>query len=109
MTELRQTWMPYALTKVDDSDGGWIVLNRFYKPLGGSSRKHCDYSLVPKESRIARIHRSTVEFLSWKPLDEESESIIFLYDDSCVPTSSAADWKSYSEKLEKLATLKLCL
>jgi hypothetical protein len=109
MTEFRQAWMPYALAKVDDSDGGWIVLNRFYKPLGGSPREHYDYSLVPKESRIACIHRSTAEFLSWKPLDAESEAIIFLYSDSCVPTGSAADWKTYSDKLEKLSSLKLCL
>jgi len=108
MTELRQAWMPYALAKVDDDNGGWIVLNRFYKPLGGSSKKHYDYSAVPIESRIPNIRRDTAEFLSWKPLDEESESIIFLYCDSCVPTSSVHDWNDYSKKLEKLANLQLC-
>lgn len=107
MNDFRGNWMPYALVKIEDDNGGWIPLNRHYKPLGVSSKEWVDYSSVPVECRIKSIKPSTARRLSWKQENHcASESMIFLYNDSCIPTKSKKDWQAYSEKLDILASLK---
>lgn len=107
MNDFRATWMPYALAKVEDDKGGWIALNRHYKPLGFDSRTHANYSTVPLSSRIQTIRESTAKTLSWNGRGiVQRESMIFLYSDCCVPTSSKRDWNSYCEKLSIIASLK---
>lgn len=107
MNDFRATWMPYVIAKVEDDKGGWIALNRHYKPLGISSKEWVDYLSIPVECRIKSIKPSTARRLSWKQENHDtSESMIFLYNDSCVPTSSKHDWKSYCEKIAILASLQ---
>jgi hypothetical protein len=107
MNNFRAIWMPYVIAKVEDDNGGWIALNRHYKPLGLDSRVHVDYSAVPLTSRIKAIRESTVKTLSWNGRGiVQGESMIFLYSDCCVPTSSKRDWNLYCEKLSIIASLK---
>lgn len=107
MNDFRAIWMPYVLAKVEDAKGGWIALNRYYKPLGFDSRVHVDYSTVPTTSRIKTIRANTAKALSWS--DEgavDDGRMIFLYNDGCVPTSSKRDWDAYCVKLSTIASLK---
>lgn len=107
MNDFRAIWMPYVLAKVEDDKGGWIALNRHYKPLGMPSKEWVDYSSVPVECRIKSIKPSTARRLSWKQENHDHDaSMIFLYNDSCVPAKSKKDWQAYSEKLDILASLK---
>lgn len=106
MNDFRATWMPYVLAKVEDDKGGWIALNRHYKPLGLDSRVHADYSAVPLTSRIKLIHESTAKALSWNDTGAVDGKMIFLYNDSCVPTSSKGNWDAYCIKLSTIASLK---
>lgn len=106
MNDFRVIWMPYALAKVEDTNGGWIALNRHYKPLGFDSRVHVDYSTVPATSRIKTIREGTAKALSWNGTGAVDGRMIFLYNDSRVPTSSKGDWDAYCAKLSTIATLK---
>ena len=107
--EYRRIWLPYCVKKMKDNIGGWIVLNRRYKPLGMSLDKWVIYEEVPKAVRIKRItiqaqakldHGSRLGAF-WLPDD-----MIWLYHDGCVPTSSAAHWKAYQTRLFLLSRLK---
>lgn len=107
MNNFRANWLPYVLVKVDDKQGGWIPLNRHYKPLGFDSRVHVDYSTVPSTGRIKAIRSSTAKALSWSGAGAVDDgSMIFLYNDSCTPDTSASNWRRYEEKLSLLASLK---
>jgi hypothetical protein len=107
MNNFRANWLPYVLVKVDDNQGGWIPLNRHYKPLGHGSRAHVDYSTVPVTSRIKVIRSSTAKALSWSGAGAVGDGgMIFLYNDSCTPDASASNWRRYEEKLSLLASLK---
>ena len=107
MNNFRANWLPYALAKVDDEQGGWIPLNRHYKLLGMPSQTWVDYSSVPVECRIKNINPAMAKRLSWKQEGHDaSESMIFLYNDGRVPDVSAGNWQCYEEKLSLLASLK---
>jgi hypothetical protein len=107
MNNFRANWLPYALVKIDDEQGGWIPLNRHYKPLGMPSRTWVDYSSVPVECRIKNISSATAKRLSWKQEGHDvNESMIFLYNDRCIPTGSKKDWLAYSAKLDIISSLK---
>lgn len=103
--EFRSIWLPYCLTKVQDEHGGWIPLNRNYKPLGNSSHDWVDYSSVPPSARIQKLGQKTAIALSWDGTGIKEGETVFLYNDGSVPTRSSSNWKSYSEKLERLAAL----
>lgn len=107
MNDFRAIWMPYALAKVEDAKGGWIALNRYYKPLGFDSRVHVDYSTVPTTSRIKTIRANTAKALSWSGEGAVDDGrMIFLYNDNCTPNVSEANWRLYEKKLSLLAALK---
>ena len=100
-----RVWMPYCLSKVEDEHGGWIPLNRNYKPLGYSSRDWVDYSSVPLSGRIKKLGQKTAIALSWDGAGISERGTVFLYNDGSIPTRSSFHWKSYSEKLKRLAAL----
>ena len=103
--EFCRVWMPYCLTKVEDEHGGWIPLNRSYKPLGHAPGEWVDYSSVPPECRIKRLSAETAAFLSWDGEGMREGRIVFLYNDGSFPVRSSSCWNSYSEKLARLARL----
>lgn len=103
MDNFKATFLPYCLLKHDS--GGYVVLNRHYKPLGFSTSEHVIYEDYPIEVKFLKLSKQTARRLSW----ENSDSIenIFLYHDGTVPTSSEQNMQSYLEKLKILAKLKI--
>jgi len=106
--QFRRIWMPYCVHKINDDIGGWIPLNRHYKLIGASGNIWVEYEDVPKFQRIKKItlpqqkklfHGIANDAL-WMP-----NSKIWLYSDSCVPTSSTTNWHLYQQKLQLLAKL----
>ena len=65
MNQVRQQLLPYCLTKVNDDIGGWILLNRQYKPLGWDNKQHAKYEDVPKNARIKKLTITQKKFYSW--------------------------------------------
>lgn len=102
MTTLRETHLPYCLKR--QADGRYIVLNRHYKPLGFTSRDWVDYDAYPIAVALSGLTPATRSQLSHVPTTEPE--FVFLYDDTCVPTKSAAHMRAYLAKLAILAKLK---
>ena len=104
--------LPYCLLQMeDDAIGGWIVLNRHYKPLGGDRKTWYVYQEVPASARIKEITPEQHDLLSWEEVemlnvDEENHVIrhgmIWLYNDGCLPHH---DWDAYVKRLEVLRDL----
>jgi hypothetical protein len=84
----------------DDAIGGWIVLNRRYKPLGGDCNAQIKLEDAPPSSRVKEITVEQHDLLSYK--DVESHGVIYLYNDGCRPED---DWDAYAKKLEVLRDL----
>ena len=106
MNQVRQQLLPYCLTKVNDHIGGWILLNRQYKPLGWDNKQHAKYEDVPKNARIKKLTITQKRFYSWNNHTKENDDFVYLYYDGNIPTSSKENWEEYSKKLEKLSNLK---
>lgn len=99
-------WLPYVVQKMEDSIGGWIILNRHYKPLGHSANTFAVYKSIPRHMRIRLIVKSTQLKLwggSGSPLFDKA---IFLYHDGSVPYRSQPHWSAYQKRLQIIAGLK---
>lgn len=100
--ELRHTHFPYCLQQQED--GRWVVLNRNYKPIGFVSTDYIRYEEYPVGATLKKLSAKTMLALSHDPSFNEGR--IYLYDDSCIPTRSAANMRAYLEKLVILMKLK---
>jgi hypothetical protein len=100
--------LPYAIQKMNDSIGGWIILNRNYKPLG--TTEWCIYENIPAESRIAEITYRQQLLLNNSSTGELSkDGIIFLYSDATSPHrkgAKRAHVDAYNQRLDWLGRLK---
>jgi hypothetical protein len=94
--------MPYCLQRL--KDGRYIVLNRSYKPIGIQTSDWVDYDTHPTAATI-KITKASARKLSWESKD--ALDVIFLYNDGCVPTKSAANMSAYLAKLAILSKLKV--
>jgi len=116
MNEFAYQLLPYCLQKMEDDIGGWIVLNRQYKPFNfdTSNNKWAKYEDVPKNSRIKRLNITQMKLLYhydyWEKKDNfkitKDTKTIYLYSDCSYPTLSEIAWSKYSEKLQRLAKYK---
>lgn len=103
---LRGIYFPYCLQRLDD--GSWIILNRNYKPLGSTSKEHVVYEDIDDAFRIPRITPGQVQKLSCTgSIDDDGR--IYLYEDSCIPTSGQKHMTAYLERLAILMRLKLTI
>lgn len=99
-TDFRSVFLVYCLQRLPD--GSYITLNRRYKPLGQVGTVWVEYETSPGRFKFKRALRaSQIAALSYK--GDASAEKIFLYNDGCVPTASAADWEAYSARLQRLA------
>ena len=106
--EYRRVWLPYCLKKMNDQAGGWIVLNRRYKPLGMPLDQWAVYEDVPRHQRVRRItlpqqkrlYHGCVGNGPWLPNDT-----IWLYHDGSIPTHSKLNWDAYQQRLSVLSSL----
>jgi hypothetical protein len=96
--------LPYCLDF--QPDGSMVALNREYKPIGFMTLDPIIYKNYPIYNKFKKIHPSTAKKLAVNP-DWESEQRIYLYNDSCIPTSDDAYMKMYLEKIKIIAKLKL--
>ena len=92
--------MPYCLQRLED--GSYLFLNRLYKPLGVMSSEWVTYETHPSKFKFKRaLSAKQVAALSYAG-DVNAERI-YLYNDSCIPTDSDANWAAYSSRLQRLA------
>lgn len=103
LNDFRSVYMPYCLALQED--GSYAVLNREYKPVGFRTHDFVDYSDYPVTSTFKGIGPATAKKLSVDGSDKLES--IFLYNDGCVPTRSAANMAAYLKKLELLAKLEI--
>lgn len=96
----RLVFLPYCLQLQDD--GMYLVLNRRYKPVGITRTDWVDYGEYPVRVRFKRkLSAAQVKALSAR--GSEDATCIYLYNDGCIPTDSAAHWQAYSARLQRLA------
>lgn len=96
-------FFPYCLQKLPD--GRYIVLNRYYKPLGlPNTTDWVDYEKHPSAVKL-RISAATAQKLSWE--HKSKTSPIYLYNDATIPDKAAAHWSSYAERLKVLAKIQI--
>ena len=103
LDDFRSVFLPYCLQK--QPDGQYVVLNREYKPLGFKTRERVKYEDYPICAELKGITARIAAKVSHK--GDSNTDMIFLYDDGCVPTTSAEHMQSYLKRLELLATLKI--
>jgi hypothetical protein len=92
----------YCLKQVEP--GRYIELNRDYQPLGMKTQEavHCqNLPLVSLPGMTPQIAAR----LSARGSDDVTH--IYLYDDGCVPTGSAASMHAYRERRALLARIKV--
>jgi|SRR5689334_9443094 hypothetical protein len=102
LNDFRSVHLPYCIKKLES--GEYVVLNREYKPLGFKTRDQVDYEAYPIAVNFARLTPATAAKLSHNGKDDTNQ--IFLYDDGCIPTDSAAYMRQYLDRLAILAKLK---
>lgn len=101
--ELFKQFFPYCIQRL--KSGGWIVLNRRYKPLGQPGHAWVDYESHPSAVKFARMSIATARKLSWKPIpDDKVPETIHLYKGSLTPDDPGMS--EYLERLARLAKIK---
>jgi hypothetical protein len=100
---LAHTHLPYCVQR--EEDGGYVVLNRDYKPLGFNTKEHLDYGNYPISVRFSRLLAVTAAKISVH--GKGDLDVIYLYDDGTIPTESAANMTAYLKRLAVLNGLKV--
>ncbi|ATG94794.1 hypothetical protein QRO08_16755 [Paracidovorax citrulli] len=99
-SEFRQVFLPYCLIKT--ADGAYVVVNRRYKPVGIVLTDWVNYDKYPVKVRFKKaLSKAQIAALDYAGRTDDTR--IYLYNDACVPTSSAANWRAYSDRLGRLA------
>lgn len=104
----RRVFLPYCLhlvtPAVRSQDQRWVILNRFYKPLGiGTYTPFVDYALYAVQIRGLTDLRK--ERIACHPPKESAS--LFLYSDGCIPDRSKAFWDAYTRRLSVLQALEI--
>ncbi len=102
ISSFRGVFLPYCLLRQDD--GSYVVCNRRYKPVGNTASEWVDYEPAVRV-RIKGLTAAVATKLDHAGRDDLDR--IYLYNDGCIPTDSAANWQAYSVRLAKLAGLKI--
>ena len=102
MTEVRKTMFPYGMAK--NPDGSWTLFNRNYKPVGVISKDWEEWDAPRHKMHLKGIGPAKLKKLDIHGLGTGDQ--IYFYDDGTVPTRSAANMKSYQEKLTILMKLE---
>lgn len=104
--DFRFLFFPYCLQRKED--GRYAVLNRDYKPVGNVAQnfeKFPDPDDYPFLVNLKGLNKAKAAKLSYE--GNADTDCIYLYNDGCNPTSSKDNMKSYLEKLEILAKLRV--
>jgi hypothetical protein len=98
----RAIFFPYCIQKIKDDRH--VVLNRNYKPLGFITEDFVTYENYPIGVKFKGLTARKAALISYK--GSTDLDTIYLYNDGCIPTESAANMKAYLARLEVLAKLK---
>lgn len=103
--EFRKVFLPYCLDR--QPDGRYAVLNRRYKPVGmtvdpGAWVTYADHPCLVTLKGLTPLRAAKLS-----PRGDGTPARVYLYDDGCVPTASAADWAAYSQRLQTIAKLTI--
>ena len=101
--DVRSVCLPYCLQR--QPDGRYVALNREYKPLGWTEKDWVDYADYPIAMKLKGMTAKKAASIDWA--SRENIERIYLYNDGCIPTDSAAHMKAYCERLAKLAKMQL--
>lgn len=104
LNDLRSVLLPYCIRRL--KDGSYEFLNREYQPLGFNDKTHGGLSEdLPIYTHIKGLTTAPAAKISYEGSDDLG--MIYLYNDGCVPTHSAANMKAYLERLAVLAKLQV--
>lgn len=103
LADFRAVFLPYCLRK--QPDGRYVITNREYKPVGCFTDEFVTYDRYPVAVPLKGITPGLARKLSHDGNPDTGE--IYLYDDGCIPTRSAAHMDAYLAKLKLLAKLKI--
>ena len=96
VSDFREVFLVYCLQR--QQDGSYLALNRRYVPVGSVSVEWVDYEGVTDRFKFKRgLTARQIAALSHNA--NTAPEAMYLYDDGCVPTSSAAAWEKYAERL----------
>lgn len=94
---IRAIYFPYCLQK--QANGNWCILNRNYKSVASNP----ELLNIPAEIQSKKLTSELLKKLSFN--GEYDLDNVYLYNDSCIPTHSNENMKSYLKKLEILLLL----
>ena len=98
---IRSDYLPYCVKRV--KAGRYVILNREYKPVGQRTS-----DIVKYEDHMARIKGLTAKRAGRISVHgDEDRSVIYLYNDDCIPERSEANMAAYLARLGLLARLKV--
>ena len=104
----RSLWrvmLPYCLEQLED--GRYILLNRFYKPLGFNPKDGASVRYEDFEDCCHRIKLSKKKAKAISYDNSEDTTRVYLYNDASKPYSSSKNTKDYFSRLQILAKLNL--
>jgi hypothetical protein len=101
--DIRSVHFPYCIEQQDD--GSFILLNREYLPLGFTTEHVHGKAVAPFRVRIKGLTPRVAALLSFDGKADTGK--IYLYNDGCIPTHSAAASKAYFERVVRLMKLKV--
>lgn len=100
--DFRSTHLPYCLERLPDKS--YLILNREYQPVGETIRRirHRDEL---SRVQIPQLTAKKAARISYDGSDDLRS--IYLYNDGCFPTASAADTAAYFKRLGVLLELRV--
>jgi len=103
ITDFRAVYLPYCLEQ--QVDGTWIILNRYYQPVGFNTSDPVSGEDYPVAARLIELSPGTVEKLS---VDKAMiNHRIYLYSSISSPVRGEENMDAYMKKLAILADLEI--
>ena len=93
---LSKVCTPYCLDKIGSDK--YIILNRFYKPLGWPSQDWVDYQSIECAASWVTANECNLSVLPAR----ENIPALFFYDDSCTPRSNFENRMKYRALIFKV-------
>lgn len=101
--DIRSTHMPYCLIR--QASGGYVLVNRDYKPLGFTASRFETYANYPIEVSFKKLTPAVAAQLSYKGAPDLER--IYLYGDSCTPSGDLDHIRAYLDRLAILMALQI--
>lgn len=86
-------WLPYGANQVEGDTH--ILVNRYYKPVGSTSREHVDYAAYPHLSLWLQGN-------GWLAFSHPTAKQPFLFNDGGPPWNTRQDAETYLTRLKEL-------